>query len=153
MSGIRPTDERLRAIEQRVLTRIRRRAAIRSRIASGAVVAALVVGTVVLLPPALGTLTTSAGSAAGGSAASDAKGAAAGSAPSIRCHLGGEGTTLVPLPARPSARTVAAACTRAAARPGPTPGSTAFVACRDADGTWEAFPEAGYGDASCTRSR
>jgi hypothetical protein len=154
MSGIRPSEDRLRAIEERVLTRIRRRAAIRSRIASGAVVAALVVGAVVLVPPALGTFSTSAGSAAGGSGASKAEGAPDSSARSIRCHLGegpGAGSTLVPLPARPSLRSVAAACAAAAARPGATPAPSTFVACRGPDGVWEAFRDDGRGSTRCPR--
>lgn len=158
MSGISPSEDRLRDLEQGVLTRIRRRAAVRARIASAAVATALVVGAVVLVPPALGTLSTRGGSAAGGSgggsAASTAEKGPASAVRSIRCHLGDAASAapkLVPLPARPSAGTVAAACAAAATRPGSTPAPASFVACRDAGGTWEVFPDDGHRATLCAR--
>lgn len=154
MSGGIPTDDQLRGIEQRVLTRIRRRAAARRRIASGAVVAALVVGAVVLVRPVLTTGATgsasSAGSAAGGSGGDRT---AESSAEAVRCHVGSTGDAPVrfaPLPAHPTAASVAAACVAAVKTP--TFSAVDVVACRTAKGAWEVFRADGHRATLCTRN-
>ncbi len=155
MSDGLPTDRQLAALEQRVLTRIRRRAAIRGRLLSGVAAAALVIGGVVLVHPTPGSLT----GGSSGSAGSAAK--APSSAVAVRCHATSAADSTVrtvPLPARPTPAAVAAACEEqatasgSAAGPSATPGPPARVACRSANGDWEVFPADGHPSTLCTRN-
>jgi len=154
MSDGMPTERQLAALEQRVLTRIHRRAAIRGRVASGVAAVALVVGAVVLVHPTSGSLT----GASSGSAASAAK--APSSAVAVRCHATSAADSAVrtePLPARPTPASIAAACeekqTGTGRRPGPSAaGQPPQVVCRSAKGAWEVFPDDGHPSTLCERN-
>lgn len=145
-----PTERQLIRIEQRVLDRIERRRAARTRLISAAAVAALVVGAVVLVRPLVRMPGTAAGSGASG-------GGSAGSAAlvHVRCHAGGDPSSpviLARVPAHPDAASVAAACARAAGRPEARVPASAFVPCRSADGGWDAFRTGAPARAVCTRN-
>lgn len=152
MSDGLPTDRQLAELEQRVLTRIRRRAAIRGRILSGAAAVALVAGGVVLVHPTVGSL-SGASSGAGGSAAR-----APSSSMAVRCHATSDPDSrvrTVPLPARPTAASVAAACDEKATASGSASGASglpAHVACRSEKGVWEVFPDDGHPSTLCERN-
>jgi len=155
MSGGLPTERRLAALEQRVLTRIRRRAAIRARVAATVGAAALVVGAFVLVHPSFGSFST--GSSAGGTGAGSASSARA----AVRCHAtsdAGSPARKVPLPAHPTTASIAAACEGKAAAPGSgasrssTAGHPLRVVCRSADGVWEVFPDDGHPSTLCSRN-
>jgi hypothetical protein len=157
MSGGLPTERQLAALEQRVLTRIRRRAALRARVASAAAATALIAGAVVLVHPTLGSLP--GGTAAGaGSTASDR--ATADSAPAVVCHRTSAAESAgrrVRLPAHPTPASVAAAC-RASAASVPAYGSassappSSLVACRAEGGGWQVFPADGDRTTLCARN-
>lgn len=155
MSGGMPTERQLRGLEQRVLTRIRRRAAVRARIATGTAVAALVVGAFVLVHPALNTGAGTSGGSAAGSAASPPTASAA-----VRCHVGSQRASafkVLRAPADPTADSVAAACARitgATGSPATTSASRsgAPVVCRDEHGGFAVFPADGHPATLCTRN-
>jgi hypothetical protein len=155
MSGGMPTERQLAALEQRVLARIRRRATIRNRVASGLAAAALVVGGVVLVHPTVGTL-SGASSGSGGSQAGPASSAVA-----VRCHATSDADSAVrtvPLPARPSVTSIAAACDEqlsasgSTSRPSAPAGLPPRVVCRSAKGVWEVFPDDGHPSTLCSRN-
>ncbi|HEY0374997.1 MAG TPA: hypothetical protein VGC94_09380 [Amnibacterium sp.] len=159
MNGGIPTERQLAALEQRVLSRIRRRAAVRARLISGASAAALVVGAIALAHPT-GTFLSS-GSAAGGSAAGDRSAA---SAAVVLCHrtsAAASSARKVPLPERPTNASIAAACAESAAPSASgspeagspsTAGLRSLVVCRNGDDGWEVFPTDGRPATLCTRN-
>ncbi len=147
-----PDRELLDDLEGRVLQRIRGRAALRARIVTGAAVAALLVGAVVLVRPAVMQATSASSGSAGGSAAS--------AAVPVHCHDAsgaGSRSSTVPLRGPATARSAAAACERAAAAsssggssstsPAPAP-----VVCRDAHGGFAVFPPDAHPATLCTRN-
>lgn len=155
MSDGLPTERQLAALEQRVLTRIHRRAAIRGRLASGIAAVALVVGGVALVHPSFGSLS----GASSGSAGSAAE--APSSAPAVRCHATSAADSTsrtVPLPARPTPASIAAACEGKETATGRTSGPSAAaghppqVVCLSAKGVWEVFPGDGHPSTLCTRN-
>lgn len=152
MSDGLPTDRQLADLEQRVLTRIRRRAALRGRVASGVAAVALVAGGLVLVHPAVGSLS----GASSGSAGSAAKAPSASVA--VHCHATSDpdsSVRTVPLPARPTAASIAAACEEQATASGSAFGSSgrpARVVCRTAKGVWEVFPDDGHPSTLCERN-
>ena len=155
MSDGLPTERQLAELEQRVLTRIHRRAAIRGRVASGVAAVALVVGAVVLVHPSSGSLT----GASSGSAGSAAK--APSSGPAVRCHAtsaADSAVRTVPLPEQQTIASVAAACDGttaafgSAAGPSATPHLPPGVVCRSAKGVWEVFPDDGHPSTLCARN-
>jgi len=155
-----PDERRLRAVEQQVLTRIRRRAAIRTRVASTAAGVAVLVGAVVLVQPMLsngfGIAGGSAGSAAGGGTS------AASSAGGIACHAASGADskiTFAPLPVHADAASVAAACAGVLSKAAydtsgstASPPSSALVVCRTKDGGYEVFPKDAHPATLCTRN-
>jgi len=156
MSGPIRDEAELRALERRVLTRIRRRAQVRRRIVSGAVGVALVIGAVVLVRPVIGGSAGAGGSSGGGSgyaAASSAAGTASGTRPgstsdAVLCHSTASPTSSVrraPRPSRIDAASVTAACATAK-QP-----ASGLVACRSGTGVLEVFPADGRPDTLCTR--
>ncbi|MCU1472936.1 hypothetical protein [Amnibacterium sp.] len=158
MSGGIPTDRQLAALEQRVLTRIRRRAAVRARLISGASAAALVVGAIALVHPA-GT------SLSGGSAGSGAGDRSAASAAAVvLCHSTSAArspATKVPLPGHPTSASIVAACAEPAAPSAsgsPASGSPSTtelrspIVCRNANDGWEVFPADGHPATLCIRN-
>lgn len=155
MSEGLPTDRQLAALEQRVLERIHRRAAIRARVVSGVAAAALVVGGIVLVHPS----PVSVSGGASGSAGSAAK--APSPAAVVRCHATSAADSTVrtvPLPDRPTIRAIAAACAAMDTATGRTPGPSAAtghrppVVCRSAKGVWEVFPDDGHPSTLCERN-
>jgi hypothetical protein len=147
MSSGMPTERQLRGLEQRVLTRIRRRTALRARLVSGTAVAALVVGAFVLVHPGLSTGTGASGGSAAGSAARPA-----GASAVVRCHVGSERASafkVVRAPAEPTADSVAAACV--GSRSTMTTASSPVV-CRRADGSYEVFRKDAHPGTLCTRN-
>lgn len=152
MSEGLPTDRQLAALEQRVLERIHRRAAIRGRLVSGVAAAALVVGGIVLVHPTVGSLS----GASSGSAGSAAKAPSASVA--VHCHATSDPDSTVrtvPLPSRPTAASIAAACEEQATASGSTFGSSGRpprVVCRSAEGVWEVFPGDGHPSTLCERN-
>jgi hypothetical protein len=155
MSDGLPTERQLAALEQRVLTRIHRRAAIRGRVVSGVAAVALVVGGIVLVHPA----PVSFSGAASGSAGSAAK--APSPAEAVHCHATSAADSAirtVPLPARPTPASIAAACegketaTGRTSDPYAAAGNPPQVVCRSAKGVWEVFPGDGHPSTLCTRN-
>jgi hypothetical protein len=163
MSDGLPTEEQLRRMEQRVMTRIRRRAQLPKRIATGAAAAALVVGGVFLLP----RLGTSSGGGSGSSAgyAGDASGGGGSTALLARCHAAASATSpvrTVPL-GRDTPAAAIDACLRALTkRPAPSSGTATeqlraltakdLVACRDAGGGWQVFVRDAHPSTLCKRN-
>jgi hypothetical protein len=161
MSGGLPTERQLDALQRRVLARIRRRAAVRARVASAAGGVALVAGLLVLVHPTLGPLSSGTASGAGGSTA-DRGAPTAG----VLCHAtseAGSPVRKVPLPDRATTASIAAACAaQAASRPAYGTGSSAspassnppssLVVCRDPAGRWQVFPGDGRPSTLCTRN-
>ena len=159
MSDGLPDERRLRAVEQQVLTRIRRRAAIRTRVASSAAGVAILVGAVVLVHPALSSVSGGSGSAAA---------AAPAATPRRRPPPAGSPATttrprpssrIAPLPAHPDAASVAAACAAALPKAAygsdhstPSPPASTLVVCRTEDGGFEVFPKDGHPGTLCTRN-
>jgi hypothetical protein len=141
-----PTDEQLRRIEDRVMTRIRRRARLPRQIGATVVAAGLVVGGFALITPALhGVGASSTGGSAGGSGGGSA-------AVVARCHSGsavGSTSVVVPLPGAGSAAAAITACRKAeeAGRLRANDRSTGakadsaarFVVCRDRHKVLEVF--------------
>ena len=158
-----PDERRLQAVEQQVLTRIRRRAAIRARVASTAAGVAALVGAVALVQPVLsngfGTFGSS-GSAAGSGGGGDTS--AASSAGGIACHATSDAhskVTLAPLPAHVDTASVAAACAGVLRKgaydtSGSTasPPSSALVVCRTKNGDFEVFRKDAHPATLCTRN-
>ncbi|HEY8319560.1 MAG TPA: hypothetical protein VIG76_12085 [Amnibacterium sp.] len=159
MSDGLPDERRLRAVEQQVLTRIRRRAAIRTRVASSAAGVAILVGAVVLVHPVLSTGFGSAGGSSGSAAGGGTS--AASSAGGIACHATSEArskVTFAPLPAHADAAAVAAACAGAVSKGAyDTSGSSTaapaseLVVCRTKDGAFEVFPKDAHPTTLCRR--
>jgi hypothetical protein len=160
MSDGLPTEEQLRRMEQRVMTRIRRRAQLPKRIATGAAAAALVVGGVFLLP----RLGTSSGGGSG-SSAGYASGGGGSSALLARCHPAASATS--PVRTVPIARDTPAAaidsCLRALAeQPAPSSGTAGeqlasptakdLLACRDSGGRLQVFVKDAHPATLCTRN-
>jgi hypothetical protein len=96
MSDGLPTEEQLRRMEQRVMTRIRRRAQLPKRIATGAAVAALFAGGVFLLPR-LGVTGSSGGSGSSAGYASNASRGGSGGSTALlaSCHAADSATSPV----------------------------------------------------------
>ena len=159
MSDGLPDERRLRAVEQQVLTRIRRRAAIRTRVASSAAGVAILVGAVVLVHPALPSVSGSAGSGGGTAAGSASKSY---SQAGVRCHetsAAGSVVRIAPLPAHPDAASVATACAAALPKVAsgsdhstPSPPASTLVVCRAEGGGFEVFPKDGHPGTLCTRN-
>jgi hypothetical protein len=151
-----PTDAQVRSIEDRVMTRIRRRARLPHTIASTVLIAGLVVGGFALLRP--GPATT----ASGGSAASESRRDAAPAAAAL-CHASSHASCAAQsVPARGKDSTAAAleACERAW-REDRIPGSRddAFsgggprlVACRDPAGELHVFVRDRSPSTLCSRN-
>ena len=135
-----PTDDQLRRIEDRVMTRIRRRSQLPKQIGVTLALAGLFVGGFALVRPVAGGNTSGSGGASGAGAP------AAGSAAVVaRCHDSSAArspSVAVPLKGAPSADAAVKACVQAWAdgRVAPATGETtdakalamkALVACRD----------------------
>lgn len=150
-----PTDRQLAALEQAVLARIHRRAAIRGRVVSGVAAVALVVGAIVLVHPSSGSLSGTSSGAAGSAAGAPSSAAA------VRCHAtsaADSAVRTVPLPAEPTTASVAGACdgkiaaSGSSSHPYTTAGLPVRVVCRNARGVWEVFPDDGHPSTLCARN-
>lgn len=149
MDGL-PDQDRLDELETRVLQRIRRRAEVRARVASGVAVAALLVGAVVLVRPAI-VQTSGSSSGSAGSAAS--------AAVLVHCHAASGAhspSTTVPLHGPDTARSAVATCAEADTATA-SGGSTALsarapVVCRTGRGDFAVFPADRHPATLCTRN-
>jgi hypothetical protein len=173
MSDGLPTDEQLRRIEQGVMTRIRRRAQLPKRIATGVALAAVFAGGAFLLPR-FGLSGSGAGNAY---RSSEQRSAAAGSGALLaECHAASSATSAA-RSVRLSRRTPSAAisaCVLAfekgqvpAAASGSSGGSSGgsstsdlkapitakdLLACRDADGRLQVFVKDAHPSTLCERN-
>jgi hypothetical protein len=175
MSDGLPTEEQLRRMERQVMTRIRRRAELPKRIATGVAVAAVFAGGAFLLPRlGLSGGGGSSGSAAGGSAYQQGEGrnSSAGGSTALlaRCHASPSATSPVrSVPLTEDTTTAALkACVLALGKgqvPKPTPASGSasshlrprftakdLVVCRDAAGTLEVFVGDAHPSTLCVRN-
>ena len=171
MSDGLPTEEQLRRMEQRVMTRIRRRAELPKRIAGGAAVAALFVGGVLLLPRLGLSGGGSSGSGAGSAYSTSESRAAGGSAAVLAgCHTSASAKApVVTVPLSKDIPTAAVdACLRAfekgqAPKATTASGSSAhdlvgsltakdLVVCRDGDGRLQVFVRDAHPSTLCTRN-
>lgn len=175
MSDGLPTEEQLRRMEQRVMTRIRRRAQLPKRIATGAAVAAVIAGGVFLLPR-VGTSSSggSAGSAGYGSSESRASGSGSGGGSAALlagCHASSSpkaAVLTVPLAKDTPSAAVDACLLALETGQGPTSstasGSTAsdskghltgtdLVVCRDPHGRLQVFVKDAHPSTLCERNR
>ncbi len=160
MSDGLPDERRLRAVEQQVLTRIRRRAAMRARVASSAAGVAILIGAVVLVHPVLSNVSNGFGAAGGSSAGGGTS--AASSAGGIACHTASDTHSpvkLAQLPAHPDAASVAAACAAllpkaayGSDRSTPSAAVSSLVICRTDGGGFAVFPKDGHPGTLCTRN-
>jgi hypothetical protein len=144
-----PTEEQLRRIEDRVMTRIRRRAQLPRTIGTTVAIAGLVVGGFALVAPVLhGTGSSSSSGSAGGSGG----GGGAAAAAVVRCHSGSAArsrSVAVPLGGAASPGAALDACRKAQEagrlqQPNDKARATAgaadrFVVCRDPHKTLHVF--------------
>ena len=167
MSDGLPTEEQLRRMERTVMTRIRRRAELPKRIATGAAAVALLAGGVLALP----RLVVAGGGTAlsGGSTAEQAEDSGGGASGSRFAACRASSSARSPVRSVPiAADTVEAAleaCVQAFAqgqvpavretpiRAGQEPVTTKdLVVCRDADGTLQVFPKDDRPSSLCRRN-
>lgn len=170
-----PTEDQLRRLEQRVMTRIRRRAELPKRIATGAAVAALFVGGVFLLPR-LGPSSGASGGSGSASRAYDsnrsgAGGSSGGSAALLAgCHATPSGKSAVrSVPLTADTPNAAVDACLVALEKGQVPTATTssgtsansltapltakdLVACRDAAGTLQVFVKDTHPSTLCARN-
>ena len=175
MSDDLPTEEQLRRIEQGVMTRIRRRAQLPRRIATGVAVAAVFAGGVLLLPR-LGLSSGGSGSSSGSGGGTayqtseGSSGAAGSSALLVQCHAASAASS--PVRSVPLTRNTGSAAIDAcllalqkdqgAAAPRASEPATSdlkgpltakdLIACRDSAGLLQVFVKDAHPSTLCMRN-